>query len=209
MLCDCDVRATRVRQASCVCVCVCVCDKHQYLFHIARVKLAYRMVANKFIHSSQPYLLIMYTYHHKTCHSPLTLNSLVDNNALSELWECEKCYRLLPSQKKPFLVLSEAECTLYNVSLISFVNVRPISAQPRNAKINYWLRHFFVCTHGTTRLPLFGFLWHKTLEHFSKISRKIQVSLQSDTNSQHFTQRRIYIHNISLIVSLNGKFFRQ
>jgi len=43
--------------------------------------------------------------------------------------------------------------------------------------------------HGTTRLPLDGFLWN-FFDYFSKVSRKkIQVSFISDKNNGYFTSR--------------------
>jgi len=50
----------------------------------------------------------------------------------------------------------------------------------------------FVCPHGTTRLPLDGFLWKVLFEGFSKnLSRKLKNSLQSEKNDLLYV--KIYV----------------
>jgi hypothetical protein len=65
----------------------------------------------------------------------------------------------------------------------------------RITKSDYWIRHVCLSTrpHGTTRLPLDVFSWNCIFEYFSKICRKIQVSLKRETHNGYFTWRPIYI----------------
>jgi hypothetical protein len=57
-----------------------------------------------------------------------------------------------------------------------------------------------VCSHEITRLPLDVFSWNLIFENFSKICRKIKVSLTSYKKKRYFTWRHIYVYDsISLI----------
>ena len=65
-----------------------------------------------------------------------------------------------------------------------------------------------VCPHGTTRLPLDGFLRNLIWVFFQNPSRKFQDPLKS-TNNGYFTCRSTCIYDISLNSSSNDKCFRQ
>ena len=72
------------------------------------------------------------------------------------------------------------------------------------AKSDSYLRR--VCPsvrpHGTARLSLDEFLRNFIFENFSKICRKVQVSLKPDNNNGYFAWRPVYIYeNISLYSS--------
>ena len=58
-----------------------------------------------------------------------------------------------------------------------------------------------VSPHGTTRLPLDGFLRNFIFEYFWKICREIQVSLKYDNNNGYLTRRPM---NISYHISLSS-----
>jgi hypothetical protein len=59
-----------------------------------------------------------------------------------------------------------------------------------------------ICPHGTSQLPLDGFLWNLIFENFWRSVDKIQVLLKSAKNNGYFTGRPIYIFDhISLSYS--------
>jgi hypothetical protein len=80
-------------------------------------------------------------------------------------------------------------------------------AKLRKATVSFFMS---VRPHGTTGLPLDGFLWNLIFEYFRKHVEKIQVSLKSDMHNMYFTWRSKYIFDhISLSASNNEKCFRQ
>jgi hypothetical protein len=52
--------------------------------------------------------------------------------------------------------------------------------------------------HGTTRLPMDGFLLNFMLSIFRKSAEKIKVLLESDQNSGYLTCTRMYVRDNSL-----------
>jgi len=65
------------------------------------------------------------------------------------------------------------------------------------------------CPHGTAWLPLDRYSWNLRFEYFSKICKKIQVSLKYVENNEYFTWRRMCINGcILLSSSYNGKCHR-
>jgi hypothetical protein len=59
--------------------------------------------------------------------------------------------------------------------------------------------------HGTSWLPVNGFLWNLIFEYFSKICREVQVSLKSDKNNGYSTWRLMHVYDILLTSFKNEK----